>query len=190
MVPIDELEQYPRRPWWRRLLIPVIVVTTVGVGLAIPATQNDDLPDFELARLGGGGTLSSDDLKGAPVVLNFFAGWCQPCREEAPLLQRTYEEYRADGVRFVGLATNDTAERALDFVKEFGITYDVVMGTNELEEELGINGLPQTLFVNSDWELASVEASDRIGKQGSTTVLGAIEPSELKTQIESLLEAD
>jgi thiol-disulfide isomerase/thioredoxin len=110
-----------------------------------------------------------------------------PCQEEAPLLQETFEGYRDEGVRFVGVATNDTEERALAFVERFGIGYDVVMGNDELEQELGINGLPQTLFVTEDWELASVEASDKVGEQGPTAVLGAIEPAELRAQIESLL---
>jgi thiol-disulfide isomerase/thioredoxin len=186
MVPIDELEQYPRRPWWRRFLIPIVIVVGVGIGLAVPAARKDNLPDFELARLGAEGTISSDDLKGSPVVMNFFAGWCQPCIEEAPLLQRTFEEY-GDQVRFLGVATNDTEERALDFVEKYGIEFDVVMGTDELEQELRINGLPQTLFVTEDWELASVQAEGQVGKQGSTAVLGAIEPAELKSQIEALL---
>jgi thiol-disulfide isomerase/thioredoxin len=187
MVPIDELDQYPRRPWWRRLLIPVAVVVVVGLAFFIPATQDDDMPEFELDRLGGTGTLSSEDLRGSPVVLNFFAGWCLPCREEAPLLQEAYEEYRDRGVHFVGIATNDTEERALDFVDEFGIDYDVVMGNDELEQDLDINGLPQTLFVTRDWELASVQASDKLGEQGPTAVLGAITRADLRAQIESLL---
>jgi thiol-disulfide isomerase/thioredoxin len=187
MVPTDELEKYPREPWWRRLLIPFLVVLVVAVAFLVPATRDNDVPDFELQRLGGPGTLSSDDLKGSPVVLNFFAGWCLPCQEEAPLLQETFEEYRDEGVRFVGVATNDTEERALAFVERFGIGYDVVMGNDALEQELGINGLPQTLFVTADWELASVEAADKLGEQGPTAVLGAIEPAELRAQIESLL---
>ena len=187
MVPIDELEQYPRRPLWRRLLVPLAVVAVVAVAVAIPATRSDELPDFELERLGEPGTLTSDDLKGSPVVLNFFAGWCGPCREEAPLLQRTYETYRDEGVRFVGVAINDTEERALDFVEEYDIGYPVVMGNDEIERDLGINGLPQTLFVTSEWKLASSSATDQIGEQGSTAVLGAIEPDELRSQIESLL---
>jgi cytochrome c biogenesis protein CcmG/thiol:disulfide interchange protein DsbE len=187
MVPIDELEQYPRKPLWRRLLIPFVVIVVVAVAFLIPASQENDVPDFELQVLGGEGTLSSESLKGSPVVLNFFAGWCRPCIEEAPLLQETYERYRDQGVRFVGVATNDTEERALDFVRKYGIEFDVVMGDDELEQELGINGLPQTLFVSPDWELASSQAQDQIGEQGSTAVLGAITKKELEAQITSLL---
>jgi cytochrome c biogenesis protein CcmG, thiol:disulfide interchange protein DsbE len=188
MVPIDELENYPRPPWWRRLLIPFVVVLVVGLAFLIPATRDDDVPEFELDRLGGAGTVASEDLKGSPVVMNFFAGWCAPCREEAPLLQEAYEKYGDRGVQFIGVATNDTEERALAFVEEFGIEYDVAMGTDELEQELGINGLPQTLFVTRDWELSSVQASDKVGEQGPTAVLGSISRADLKAEIESLLE--
>jgi cytochrome c biogenesis protein CcmG, thiol:disulfide interchange protein DsbE len=188
MVPTDELESYPRRPRWWRILIPAVLVGVVAALFVIPAEKDDEVPDFSLPLLSGEGKLTSDELRGSPVVLNFFASWCVPCREEAPLLQKAYEDYREEGVRFVGVATNDLPDRALDFADDFGITYDIVQGNDELERGLGINGLPQTLFVNQDWELTSVEANEKVGAQGSTTVLGAISGAELRKQIEALLE--
>src|SRR5581483_7895462 len=70
--------------------------------------------DFNLPRFDGG-TLRLADLKGQPVMINFWASWCVPCREEAPILQQTWEEYRDKGVVFVGVDIWDTEVDARAF---------------------------------------------------------------------------
>ena len=199
MVPLDELEEYSRRPRWRRYLVPGVIVLAAAPALFFLLQPADDtpeikrLPDFELPLLDGGGTLSSSDLRGRPAVLNFFASWCVPCREEAPLLEKTYKEYKQEGVQFVGVNLEDTEEAARDFVDEFGITYPVIKDYDKvLAEDLGATiGWPQTFFVTSDLRVSSQESGERVGEGPAGTVsLGAIEPEELRTQIESLLEEE
>jgi thiol-disulfide isomerase/thioredoxin len=198
MVPTEELDEYPRRSRVAKYAI-IAAAAVIGVVVLVYLLQPADsgrpqtLPDFELPLLEESGTLSSSELEGSPVVFNFFASWCGPCIEEAPLLERTWKEYGARGVRFVGVNIEDTEERARDFVRKYGITFPVVLDYDkELLGGLGlIEGLPQTVFVAADGKLLSVTAGDAAGTgQGGTTTLGAIEAEVLEERIKSLLEDD
>ncbi|MDQ3987199.1 MAG: TlpA family protein disulfide reductase [Actinomycetota bacterium] len=195
MVPTNELEGFPKTSPSKRILLWVTIGAVLTGGLVLvlrPADKSGDpkpAPDFELPLLVGGDTLSSRTLRGSPVVLNFFASWCLPCREEAPLLQRTYERYRNRGVKFVGVNIQDTEEDAKRFVKEFGITFPVIKDYDqELFRELRLLGLPQTVFITKDWTLSSVKTGDQLGSVGGTATLGAITAEELTNQIEELLD--
>ena len=188
MIPTDELEDYPKRTSVRRtvpIVIGIAIVVAIGYGILRPAPSGDRVrasaPRFTLGYLDGSGELSSEDLKGHPVVLNFWASWCIPCREESPLLERKWQEYRDEGVRFVGVVVQDTPESALAFVRRFDLTYPMVFDPDrELARELGLVGLPQTFFLD--------ETGRVVASSGGSTVLGAIEEDDLDRQIQALLE--
>ena len=87
-------------------------------------------PAFTLDRLDTDGRLAIDDLKGKAVVVNFWASWCIPCRDEAPVLQKTFERYRDRGLVVLGVDVNDFRQDARRFMDRYGVTYPVV--THEL----------------------------------------------------------
>nr|MBA2599441.1 TlpA family protein disulfide reductase [Actinomycetota bacterium] len=191
MVPPDELDE-PKKPKLGWILAGLAAAIAVAL-LFVPAQDTETVPDFELPLLGTNEMLSSDDLRGNPVVLNFWASWCAPCREEAPLLERMYQRYKDQGVRFIGVNIRDQEPNAQRFVEEFGVTFPVVRDEDqELAQGLDVYGLPQTFFVDRDWQLDSttdIDAQEATG-QGGTIVLGAITERELTEQIEQLLEED
>lgn len=191
MVPTEELENYAPRSRIPKLIALAIVLVVVAFLLLRPAPEKP-LPDFSLKTLSGSQTLDKSKLRGSPVVINFFASWCAPCRAEAPLLERAWRDYKDRGVTFLGVNYQDTPARARHFVEEFGITFPVVVDSDgELGRALGVYGMPQTFFVNEDLQLVSgtgtadgVEPEERSG----IAVLGAIEEDELYRGIDALIE--
>lgn len=108
-------------------------------------------PDFTLSRLdtASASTLHLAQLKGAPLVINFWASWCDPCKEEAPLLQQTWQQVQPQGVQFVGVDYEDTQSNALAFLHHYGITYpNVTDTTGSVAIAYGVTGVPETYFVN------------------------------------------
>ena len=83
-------------------------------------------PAFSLRRLSGDGALSLRSLRGKTVVLNFFASWCHPCKQEAPVLEQLWRTDRAHGLVVVGVDANDARGDAKRFVQAHHLTYPVV----------------------------------------------------------------
>jgi cytochrome c biogenesis protein CcmG/thiol:disulfide interchange protein DsbE len=106
-------------------------------------------PAFSLPKLEGDGHLSLASLRGKTVVLNFFASWCHPCKEEAPALERVWRDYRSRGVVVLGIDTNDASSDARTFVSAHGITYPTVGGAGYvLAGRYGVPDLPATFVIN------------------------------------------
>jgi cytochrome c biogenesis protein CcmG/thiol:disulfide interchange protein DsbE len=121
-------------------------------------------PAFTLDRLDRDGQLTVGDLKGKAVVVNFWASWCIPCRDEAPVLQKTYERYRDRGLVVLGVDVNDFRQDARRFMKRYGLSYPVVYdGKGSTVGKWGVRGFPETFFV------------DRTGKLVGERIEGAVD---------------
>jgi cytochrome c biogenesis protein CcmG/thiol:disulfide interchange protein DsbE len=106
-------------------------------------------PDFTLPRLGEDGTLTLSSLRGKVVVLNIWASWCVPCRDEAPVLEQAYERWRDRGVVVLGIDQQDVEGDALAFVREHGLTYPSVRdGEGSVPARFGATGVPETFFID------------------------------------------
>jgi cytochrome c biogenesis protein CcmG/thiol:disulfide interchange protein DsbE len=117
------------------------------------------------------GELSLEELRGSPVVLNFWASWCPPCREEAPRLERLWRESRDRGVVFLGLDMQDLTGDAREFMREFGISYPNVRDPgDDVARDWGVTGLPETFFVSARGRVVA-------------HVIGAISTEQLKNGI-------
>ena len=131
-------------------------------------------PDFDLT-LFDGGHLSLTSLRGSPVVLNFWASWCIPCRDEAPVLERQWRAYSGRGVNFVGLDVWDSEAEARSFLKEFHIDYpNGVDPQNAVHLRYGVTGIPETFFIRPDSTIA-------------VHWIGPLDDSQLSTYTEQLL---
>ena len=113
-------------------------------------------PDFTLTGFDGRITTLSE-LRGQVVIVNFWASWCPPCREEAAYLEATWRKYEGKGVIFIGVDWADTKKEALAYIKEFDITYlngPDIGGRAALA--YNIKGVPETFYVAKNGELRGV----------------------------------
>ena len=115
------------------------------------AARGEPAPPLSLARLDTSGTLSLATLRGKVVAVNFWASWCVPCREEAPLLERTWNANRGKGLVVLGVDANDGERDARRFMRKHGLTYPVVHdGKGSTLGHWGVPGLPTTFVVGRD----------------------------------------
>jgi cytochrome c biogenesis protein CcmG/thiol:disulfide interchange protein DsbE len=144
---------------WSRLIVWAVVLGLLGMigwklwQSSLAQVSSGSAPDFSLTTFDGQ-TFRLSDQRGKVVVINFWASWCIPCREEAPVLEATWNEYRDRGVVFVGVDYLDTETEARKYMAEFDLTYpngpDV--GTR-IATLYRIKGVPETFFVNAAGEL-------------------------------------
>jgi cytochrome c biogenesis protein CcmG/thiol:disulfide interchange protein DsbE len=122
---------------------------TTGAADELAQGKLVEAPAFTLDRLDRDGRLALADLKGKAVVVNFWASWCIPCRDEAPVLQKTYERYRDQGLVVLGVDVNDFRADARRFMKRYGLTYPVAYdGKGSTVGKWGVRGFPETFFVD------------------------------------------
>jgi thiol-disulfide isomerase/thioredoxin len=143
------------------LAIAVVAVSAIGAILVLTTGSGQAKTHapvaakaFSLAELGDSGhTLSLAGLAGKPVIINFFASWCAPCKHETPMLARFY---RAHGgkVLVIGVDSNDQASAAMKFVKAEGVSYPIASDpTATVAVTYGVFGLPQTFFLNAQHKI-------------------------------------
>ena len=122
------------------------------------ASGKDALPALELDCLGGGRPVQLSGLTGVPTVINLWASWCEPCREELPLLAKADREY-GERVRFIGIDVADAApEAALRLAQESGVTFpQLVDRAGRTRAPLKYVGLPQTIFVDEQGRMVFTE---------------------------------
>ena len=124
-------------------------------------------PDFTLRTLDGTGTVSLADLRGQIVVINFWASWCDPCKEEAPVLEDFWQtEAEPNGVAFVGIDTQDLSDDARAFAKTYALTYPLVHDAGgEVGRDYGVGAFPETFVVDAQgravvWFPGAITAKD------------------------------
>lgn len=119
---------------------------------------SEGLPDLTLACLGGGTSVELARLTGDPLVLNFWASWCGPCREEMPLFARLHRELGSD-LRILGVDMDDAAPgAALDLAAASGVTFPLVADPDSTTRvPLQVLGLPQTVFVDAEGKVVATE---------------------------------
>lgn len=164
---------------WMSLVLPVLIVAAIvaalwywqsrgggsaqpadGLGIVVlPAEKNPTgrepaaekgraAPDFVLATLDGS-TLRLSDLQGRPVIINFWATWCAPCRQEMPEFVRTASEHQNAGLAILAVNLKESDTEVQRFTSEFGVTFPVLLDrAGVVASTYRVTGLPVTYFID------------------------------------------
>jgi cytochrome c biogenesis protein CcmG/thiol:disulfide interchange protein DsbE len=156
-----DLRRLPRRYLLIAALAPLVLLGALGLVLlqrmpaASPTSVGSLAPDFVLADLDGN-PVRLADLRGRPVILNFWASWCGPCVEEFPLLREAAAAHADEGLAIVGIVFRDRSEAARDFMARNGGTWPAAMDPGDrVATAYGILGPPETYFIARDGTIAA-----------------------------------
>jgi cytochrome c biogenesis protein CcmG, thiol:disulfide interchange protein DsbE len=147
-----------------------------SVERALAAGEREPAPELELPTLDGEGTGSLADHRGKVVVLNFWASWCKPCKEESPLLQRWHERIeRQDGL-VLGVDMYDVTSDAEEFIEDYGLTYPMLKDKDgEGLELFGVARYPETFAIDRQGRIAAAQR-------------GPVDEEWMRTNVAPLLE--
>ena len=135
------------------------VIGLLAYGLLNKSTEalepGETVPTTPLPKLNGQGNGSVADYRGRWVLVNVWASWCTPCRDESPALERFYREHRNQRFAILGIDSNDLSDDALSFVRKYEITYPQLRdGSGDFsQDELGTTGVPKSFLVGPDGRL-------------------------------------
>ena len=159
---------------WTLFLITILVAGSAWIWQSrvpvdyIPASKDPQpavghpAPDFTLTTVDGQ-PFTLSDLNGTPVVLNFWATWCGPCRAEMPELQSAAQRYEPT-IRIIGVDQGEDAGTVQSFLDELGVTFSVPMDTEmDIGERYRIIGLPTTFFIDKEGIIRQVWAGEMNG---------------------------
>ena len=164
----------------------VVVLAFLGWGLLRRSESRPEVgaeaPNFTLQLFDGyydefqDGKVTLADLRGRVVVINFWASWCVECRVEAAELEETWQDYRDEGVVFIGVDFDDTEVKAIGYLEEFGITYpNGLDGRAQITDNAyHITGVPETFVVDPSGKIVLVK-------------IGPLQPGELRRTLDELL---
>lgn len=172
-------DRQPRYSYWQWLLVSLVValLALLAWGLRSQASEPVEAglaPDFSLTTFAGE-TITLSDLRGQVVIVNFWASWCAPCREEAAYLEATWRKYKDRGVVFIGVDYLDARPNALAYLEEFDITYPNGPDLGQkIADAYQIQGVPETFYIDKQGQLRGVK-------------IGPLYPPALDDKIDALL---
>jgi cytochrome c biogenesis protein CcmG, thiol:disulfide interchange protein DsbE len=124
---------------------------------ALASGKRPAAPKITLPTLDGAGQASLADYRGRVVVLNYWASWCEPCRAEAPLLERWHRKLEDQGGTVLGIDVLDVSSDAKDFVRRYGLTYPMLRDADgDTQRQLGIVAYPETILVDRAGRIAAI----------------------------------
>ena len=155
-----------RHAWALRLASCAAFAVLAGTASSAIAPQAA-APDFTLHAMGGP-NLRLKEQRGRVVMVNFWATWCAPCRQEMPHLNRLYEKYRGAGFVLLGVNVDDDTSKAADVVAKLGVTFPVLLDTEKSVSKLyDVSTMPSTMIIDRDGKVCYVHRGYLAGYEES-----------------------
>ena len=162
---------------WRITMLTItvlVLLTGCSVGFTKDTTQEKTAPDFHLKNLDGQ-MVSLSEFRGKPVLINFWASWCQPCREEMPYLQQVYDEWTGKGLVFLAIDIGETPATINKFFADNNLSLPVLLDTDkQVGQEYGITGIPETFLIDKNGIIRKKQVGAYPNKQAIENDLGLI----------------
>jgi peroxiredoxin len=157
--------------------VPVDLAAALGAGPELPR-EGFTAPDLTLQTLDGR-TATLSELRGQAVLINFWASWCPPCRNEMPAIQQVYEEYRDEGFTVLAINSQEQEARVSAFAEPLGLTFPILIDRDgSVFDAYQVAALPTTFFV------------DRAGVIRGVTTGGFLSRAFFESEIAPLLIVD
>ena len=132
------------------ILTSGLLITGCATGSEPTATVGKAAPDFELQNLDGQ-SISLSDLKGKPVLINFWATWCRPCIFEMPYIQEIYDEWSGKGLMVLAINRGESSSKVEQFLQSNNLSLPVLLDTKlDVFRRYNIRGIPTTFFIDKD----------------------------------------
>ncbi|MCY3904551.1 MAG: TlpA disulfide reductase family protein [Caldilineaceae bacterium] len=167
---------------WRIFFVGVILLFIVLLAVGLWKTIKDgqraagEAPELSFATFDGEEVVLRD-LRGKGVVVNFWASWCAPCREEAALLEQTWRREKENGIVFLGLDYLDQEPAALAYLAEFDVTYPNGPDLrSRAARRYRIQGVPETFFISPEGKIVDIVVGPIAGQQELDALLDRIRP--------------
>ncbi len=140
----------------KKALIGIGLSIIAASGLAVADMTGREAPDFAL-KSSTGENLRLSEYRGDVVMVNFWATWCGPCRQEMPLLEELFSRYERVGFTLLGVNIDDDPRRAMAMAQELGVTFPVVFdNTKEVSKLYDVNAMPVTVLVDKEGRVRHV----------------------------------
>ncbi len=144
---------------WRLVVLLAVLVAVAACSSPVART-GEPAPALAGTTLDGG-HLDLADLRGRPVIVNFWASWCVPCREEFPLLAAALREHAAEGLAIVGVLFKDEAEPARRFIAEEGARWPTILDPDgRFAAAYRVVAPPQTYFIDRSGVVRSIQIGE------------------------------
>jgi peroxiredoxin len=142
---------------------PLLAAWPQAAVAAIPSGTR--APDFTLRR-GEGGNLRLAEQRGRVVMVNFWATWCAPCRQEMPHLEAIHQKYRNAGFVLLGVSVDDDVKKAVDVAAQLGVTFPILLDTDkQVSRSYDLRTMPSTVLIDRDGQVRFVHRGWRDGYQ-------------------------
>ncbi|MEZ4869633.1 MAG: TlpA disulfide reductase family protein [Caldilineaceae bacterium] len=168
--------------FWRLFFIVVPLLFILFLGLRLWETNNSEqratgeAPAFVFTTFDGE-TVSLADLRGQGVVLNFWASWCDPCRQEAALLETTWQQEKEKGIVFIGLDYLDQEPAAQAYLEEYAVSYPNGPDLqSQAARRYGIKGVPETFFIDPEGKIVHMVIGPVMSEAQFAQALNKIRP--------------